>query len=83
MTAITSDNYTIFRSALRKLPKDWKPLLQKAYDQDWRFRSSRKGIMLYPPQEESKGVCIHLTPAANKRGLQNKISELRRSGLSI
>lgn len=59
---------------------DWKKLEKAAREQGWKIDRTKKGIRLVPPDPTKAIVIIHGSPS-EQRGLRNKLSEMKRSGL--
>lgn len=64
---------------MAKPDKALKKLFTELERQGGEIRETRKGWMIYPPDEDADLVLIHGTPS-DRRAWANMISQLRRSG---
>lgn len=63
--------------------KELRPLVRKARDQGWRERSSKNGLLLYPP-DGSRPIPVHGSPSQGRsRSTANAIAQFRRAGLEV
>jgi hypothetical protein len=64
----------------RRLPKDYRPLLDAAIEAGARLREKRNGIDV---ATDRGSVMIHTTPSTRRRYMENTLAELRRIGVEV
>lgn len=64
----------------RRLPKDYKPLLDAAATAGADLREKKNGVVIVTPEGTAM---LHGTPSVRKRALENTRAELRRLGIDL
>jgi hypothetical protein len=64
----------------RRLPKDFKPLLDAAATAGADLREKKNGVVIVTPDGT---VMLHGTPSVHRRALENTRAELRQLGIEV
>jgi hypothetical protein len=62
--------------------KDWRPLVQAAWDQGWWCIRARKYIKCWPPDKTKDMVKVPMTPSGS-RTIRNVTRNFKASGLVV
>ena len=76
---MTPDND--WTTALRRVARDFRPLIKAAREQGWRVDATRRHPVLFSPDGRA-AVPVPTTPS-DHRSLANLRSQLRRAGLEV